>query len=129
VCANAHPKVDTSSADSVFRVEKHPGTQETGLSTRRNFAWGRWIRVSVAHHYLQVDKAWFAKNVRPHLSVMQISRQAKAYRREDLDARAAQIECELLRLDATTAAGDYANGDVRSPEKGVNSWAAPVVSG
>lgn len=84
------------------------------MSTRRTFAWGRWIRVSVAHHYLQVDKAWFARNVRPLLRVLQISEQARACRRKDLDARAARIACGVLSLHQIDVARDCVGGDVRS---------------
>jgi hypothetical protein len=84
------------------------------LSGRQDFDWERWIRVSAANHYLQVDKAWFAQNVRRFLPVLQISNQARVYLREDLDARAARIECELLGLCPTGVARDCVNGDVRT---------------
>ena len=67
------------------------------MSAPSNFAWGRWIRASIAHHYLGVDRNWFMKHVRPFVPVIKLSTQARAYRKSDLDARAEQIEITLLQ--------------------------------
>src|ERR1700752_4927864 len=79
------------------------------MSRRRDFPWGRWIRVVDAHQYLGVDKEWFADNIRPHVRVMAISKQARAIPRADIDAVAQRIE--------------DAHGNGPGDEKGViNAW-------
>lgn len=87
---------------------------ETKLSARQDFDWERWVRVSAAQHYLQVDEAWFAQNIRRFPPVLQIPNQANASRREDLDARAARIECEPLGLYRTGIVRDCVNDDAQS---------------
>lgn len=67
------------------------------MGRRRDFPWGRWIRVDVAHHYLSVDRRWFNQNIRPFVLVMSISKQAKAIPRADIDARAQQIEDQFRK--------------------------------
>jgi hypothetical protein len=70
--------------------------------------------VSAAHHYLRVDKAWFAKNIRPFLLVLHIPMQTKAYQGKDPDAPPAQSECERLGPRLTDVARDYVNGEAPS---------------
>ena len=79
------------------------------MSDQRIYAWGRWIRASVAHRYLGVDRNWFARNVRPYVPVLRLSTQARAYRKTDLDARAKQIEQELLMPLSESASIDPLN--------------------
>jgi hypothetical protein len=82
----------------------------------RDFPWGRWIRVDVAHHYLSVDRARLPvvqRHVRPHVRVIKLSKQGKAIPAQDIDAVAQRIE------DA------HGNGPA-CDEKGVpNAWPKP----
>lgn len=81
----------------LFRPAKPYGfgrRANTTMSNRKDFAWDRWIRASVAHHSSR--QAWFVKYVRSYVPALQLSKQAKAFRKEDLDIRAAQIEQDLL---------------------------------
>src|SRR6478672_11731712 len=79
------------------------------VSTRREFAWGRWIRVSIAHHYLAVDRRWFDQHIRPSLTLIKISKQARAFIRAEIDEAAQRVEDSLR--------------DGRpSSEKGVTAW-------
>lgn len=48
------------------------------MTARRDFPWGRWIRVSVAHHYLAVDRH---QHIRPDLTIIKISKQARVLTR------------------------------------------------
>src|SRR4051812_36033121 len=66
--------------------------------SRREFAWGRWIRVSIAHHYLAIDRRIFDLEFKPHLTVIAISRQARAYIKAEIDALAIKVET-LHRVD------------------------------
>src|SRR4030065_711595 len=80
-----------------------------GRIARREFPWGRWIRVSVAHHYLAVDRRWFDQHIRPGLTIIKISKQARAFIRAEIDEAAERVETRLC--------------DGRpSSEKGVNAW-------
>lgn len=85
----------------------------SNMSERRNFEWGRWIRASVAHHYLAVDRNWFRKHVRPYVPVIVLSTQARAYRKRDVYARAEQIESSLhqpIDWDADPSRHNVGNG-------------------
>lgn len=46
----------------------------------------RWLRIGEAPSYLGVSRRWFDENVRPHVLVIQLSKQAKVVVREELDA-------------------------------------------
>jgi len=98
------------------------------MTTRYDMPWGRWIRLSVAHHYLGVDRRWFDRHVRPYCPVLKLSRQARAFPREDLDIRAATLEYELLGnpIDPTSAVVQDGTGDEWAVvKKGVSVWAKP----
>ena len=99
------------------------------MLSRHEFSWGRWIRLSDAHHYLGVDRRWFNLHVRPYCPIMKLSKQARAIRREDLDTRAARLEQELLgnALDPGPAVREDFIGDGRPvvEKKDTKVWAKP----
>jgi len=64
----------------------------------------------VAHHYLAVDRRWFDRHIKPGLTVIKISKQARAFIRTEIDEAAARLE--------------NINRDGRpSSEKGESAWA------
>lgn len=85
------------------------------MTTRRDFAWGRWIRVSVAHHYLAVNRHWFSQHIRPELTVIKISKQARAFIRAEIDEVAERLE----RQSRESAANSGHGNRPYSHEKGV----------
>src|SRR5687768_10498135 len=50
-----------SARQMAVEAGEHPSSKRAVpvMSTGSNLAWGRWIRASVAHHYLGVDRNWF----------------------------------------------------------------------
>jgi hypothetical protein len=78
------------------------------MSSRRDFPWGRWIRVSVAHHYLGADRRWFDHNIKPQLTVIKVSKQARAFIRAEIDEAAAAVETLFRDGRPSLEKGEYA---------------------
>ena len=94
------------------------------MTTRRDFAWGRWIRVLVAHHYLAVNRHWFSQQIRPELTVSKISKQARAFIRAEIDEVARSTLATFLassRELVKTVITQLAGGDLASVGKAAHS--------
>ena len=78
------------------------------MTTRRDYAWGRWIRVTVAHHYLAVDRRWFDRHIKPGLTIIKISKQARAFIRAEIDEAAERVETQFCDGRPSLDKGDNA---------------------
>ena len=78
---------------------------------------GRWIRVSVAHHYLAVDRRWFDQHIRPGLTLIKISKQARAFIRAEIDEAAQRVEDSLR--DGRPSSEERSNSMGRTRTSGI----------
>src|SRR5687767_7669255 len=77
------------------------------MTRRADYPWGRWVRVSDAHYYAcGGDRRYFNTYFKPHLTVIQLSKQGRAYVRADIDAIAEKIETELRNGRACAEKGE-----------------------